>query len=92
MASTVVLQSVQVYDSAVSDIAVSVSPLAQTTGSGRALVLRDGRAFPAVWSQPSTQAGNPNQCSTPTGVSLASTRTLLAGVRPGGPRTAPDAC
>ncbi|WP_431941720.1 DUF3048 C-terminal domain-containing protein [Nocardia grenadensis] len=48
MAGTVVLQSVQVYDSAISDIAGSVSPLAQTTGSGRALVLRDGRAFPAI--------------------------------------------
>ncbi|MET8800532.1 DUF3048 domain-containing protein [Nocardia sp. NPDC004568] len=57
MASTVVLQSVQVYDSAVSDIAGSVSPLAQTTGSGRALVLRDGQAFPAEWSRPSPQAG-----------------------------------
>lgn len=65
MAGTVVLQSVQVRDSAVSDIAGSVSPLAQTTGSGPALVLRDGQAFPAEWSRPSPAAGT--TYTTPTG-------------------------
>ena len=64
-ASTVVLQDVPVYDSAVSDIAGSVSPLAQTTGRGRALVLRDGQAFEAEWSRPSAQAGT--TYTTPTG-------------------------
>ncbi|MGW3277252.1 DUF3048 C-terminal domain-containing protein [Nocardia rhamnosiphila] len=68
MASTVVLQSVQVRDSAVSDIAGSVSPLAQTTGSGQALVLRDGQAFPAVWSRTSSQAGT--TYTTPTGTAI----------------------
>ncbi|MFI9535964.1 DUF3048 domain-containing protein [Nocardia fusca] len=67
-ASTVVVQSVQVRDSAVSDIAGSVSPLAQTVGSGRALVLRDGQAFPAVWSRPSPQAGT--TYTTPTGTAI----------------------
>ncbi|WP_169811705.1 DUF3048 domain-containing protein [Nocardia sienata] len=65
VAGTVVLQSVQVRDSAVSDVAGSVSPLAQTTGSGKALLLRDGQAFPAVWSRPSPQAGT--TYTTPTG-------------------------
>ncbi|MFI1461523.1 DUF3048 domain-containing protein [Nocardia carnea] len=65
MASTVVLQSVQVRDSAVSDIAGSVSPLAQTIGSGPALVLRDGQTFPAAWSRPSPDAGT--TYTTPTG-------------------------
>lgn len=68
MASTVVLQSVQVRDSAISDVAGSVSPLAQTTGSGRALVLRDGQAFPAEWSRPSPQAGT--TYTTPTGTAI----------------------
>ncbi|WP_327152123.1 DUF3048 domain-containing protein [Nocardia sp. NBC_01329] len=68
MASTVVLQSVQVDDSAVSDIAGSVSPLAKTTGSGEALVLRDGQAFPAEWSRPSPQAGT--TYTTPTGTAI----------------------
>lgn len=57
MASTVVLQSVQVQNSAISDVAGSVSPLAHTTGSGQALVLRDGQEFPVVWSRPSPEAG-----------------------------------
>ena len=65
MASTVVLQRVQVQDSAISDIAGSVSPLAETIGSGQAVVLRDGRAFPADWSRPSPQAGT--AFTTPTG-------------------------
>ena len=71
MASTVVLQSVQVRDSAVSDVAGSVSPLAQTTGSGRALVLRDGQAFPAVWSRPSPQAGATYTTPTATAIPFA---------------------
>ncbi|WP_281181916.1 DUF3048 domain-containing protein [Nocardia vaccinii] len=71
MASTVVLQSVQVRDSAVRDIVGSVSPVAQTTGSGRALVLRDGRAFPAVWSRPSPQAGTTYTNPTGTAISFA---------------------
>ncbi|MGW0177800.1 DUF3048 domain-containing protein [Nocardia sp. NPDC003345] len=69
MASTVVLQSVQVSDSAVSDVAGSVSPLVQTTGSGDAVVLRDGRAFPAVWSRPSPESGT--TYTTPTGTAIA---------------------
>ncbi len=71
MAGTVVLQSVQVQDSAISDTAGSVSPLARTTGSGRALVLRDGRAFRAEWSRPSPQAGTTYTTSTDTAIPFA---------------------
>ncbi|AHH18123.1 hypothetical protein NONO_c33360 [Nocardia nova SH22a] len=67
-ASTVVLQSVPVRNSAISDVAGSVSPLAQTTGSGQALVLRDGQEFPAVWSRPSPEAGTTYK--TPTGADI----------------------
>lgn len=68
MASTVVLQSVQVRNSAISDVAGSVSPLAQTTGSGQALVLRDGQEFPVSWSRPSPDAGT--TYTTPTGTAI----------------------
>ncbi|MEV3961175.1 DUF3048 domain-containing protein [Nocardia sp. NPDC050193] len=71
MAGTVVLQSVQVQDSAISDTAGSVSPLARTTGSGRALVLRDGRAFPAEWFRPSPQAGTTYTTSTGAAIPFA---------------------
>ena len=67
--STVVMQSVPVQNSAISDVAGSVaSPLAQTTGSGQALVLRDGQEFPAVWSRPSPEAGT--TYTTPTGADI----------------------
>ncbi len=70
-ASTVLLQSVQVRDSTVRDIAGNVSPVARTTGSGRALVLRDGQSFPAVWSRPSPQAGTTYTTATGTAISFA---------------------
>lgn len=56
-ASTVVLQDVRVHDSALSDVAGNVSPFAETLGSGRAVILRDGLAFEAVWSRPSPGVG-----------------------------------
>ncbi|WP_280415061.1 DUF3048 domain-containing protein [Nocardia carnea] len=68
MAGTVVLQSVPVSNSAISDVAGSVSPLAETTGSGQALVLRDGQAFPAEWSRPSPSAGT--TYTSPTGTPI----------------------
>ncbi|WP_062976001.1 DUF3048 domain-containing protein [Nocardia flavorosea] len=68
MPSTVVLQSVQVSNSSISDVAGSVSPLVRTTGSGPAVVLRDGQAFPASWSRPSQDAGT--TYTTPTGAPI----------------------
>ena len=56
-AGTVVLQDVQVRNSAFHDVAGSVSPLVETVGSGHAVVLRDGAAFPAEWSRPSPESG-----------------------------------
>ncbi|WP_243789314.1 DUF3048 domain-containing protein [Saccharopolyspora gloriosae] len=56
-AGTVVLQEVNVRDSSLSDSKGSVSPHAETVGSGRAVVLRDGLAFDARWSRPSPDVG-----------------------------------
>lgn len=56
-ASTVVLQEVPVHDSALSDSVGNASPFAETVGTGRAVVLRDGLAFEAVWSRPSPEVG-----------------------------------
>jgi len=56
-ASTVVLQSVVVRPSGISDVLGNASPFAQTIGSGPALVLRDGARFAAQWSRPSADAG-----------------------------------
>lgn len=56
-AATVVLQSVVVRPSAISDVRGTVSPYAETVGSGSAVVLRDGMRFPARWSRPSPTSG-----------------------------------
>ena len=51
-AATVLVQKVTTRPSAIRDAAGAVSPYAVTTGEGEAVVLRDGRAFPARWSRP----------------------------------------
>jgi hypothetical protein len=56
-AATVVLQSVVVRPSGISDVLGNVSPYAQTVGAGAALVLRDGMRFPARWSRPTPDSG-----------------------------------
>ncbi|WP_353945900.1 DUF3048 domain-containing protein [Streptomyces sp. HUAS MG91] len=56
-APTVVVQYVDVEPSRFHDVNGSTSPLSRTVGSGRALVLRDGRAHDARWSRPAAQGG-----------------------------------
>ncbi|MFJ4713358.1 DUF3048 domain-containing protein [Streptomyces sp. NPDC088785] len=56
-APTVVVQYVDVLPSRFHDVNGSTSPLSRTVGSGRALVLRDGRVFDARWSRPSPRSG-----------------------------------
>ncbi|MEY8039755.1 DUF3048 domain-containing protein [Saccharopolyspora cebuensis] len=57
LASTVVLQHVRVTGSRIQDVGGNVSPFAETVGTGRAVVLRDGRAFEGTWSRPAPDAG-----------------------------------
>ena len=67
-ASTVVLQTVKIRDSQFHDVVGSASPFAETVGTGKALVLRDGQAFEANWSRPSVEAGT--TYTTPSGQPL----------------------
>ncbi|GAA2760797.1 DUF3048 domain-containing protein [Actinopolymorpha rutila] len=55
--ATVVVQYANVRRSALKDSAGNYSPYTETVGSGRALVLRDGRAYDARWSRPRAAAG-----------------------------------
>lgn len=55
--ATVVLQRVTVRDSEQQDKLGSVTPYAETVGSGEAEVLRDGRVYEARWSRPSADSG-----------------------------------
>ncbi|GAA0536030.1 DUF3048 domain-containing protein [Saccharopolyspora thermophila] len=54
--STVAIQQVAVRESAIRDAAGNPSPIAQTVGSGRVVVLRDGRAFEGTWNRPAPEA------------------------------------
>ncbi|MFI8950004.1 DUF3048 domain-containing protein [Streptomyces sp. NPDC053750] len=55
--ATVVVQHVKVRDSAFRDSLGSNSPYVETVGSGRAEVLRDGRAHEATWKRPTAADG-----------------------------------
>lgn len=56
-APTVVVQSVVVHPSQLSDVLGNVSPYAETIGSGAAVVLRDGATHACRWSRPSADQG-----------------------------------
>ncbi|MDX6310732.1 MAG: hypothetical protein QOF44_196 [Streptomyces sp.] len=54
---TVVIQYVTVRASGYHDRWGNSSPYSETVGSGRAVVLRDGRAYDGTWSRPSAAGG-----------------------------------
>jgi hypothetical protein len=56
-APTVVIQYVNVRDSRFKDRGGNVTPYSETTGTGTALVLRDGKAYQSRWSRPAPDAG-----------------------------------
>jgi hypothetical protein len=56
-AATVIVQYVKIRDSRYGDKTGSVTPYSQTVGSGRALVLRDGKEYEARWSRPEPSDG-----------------------------------
>lgn len=54
--ATVIIQKVRTHESVVRDAAGHPSPVAETIGSGSALVLRDGKSFEGTWNRPSPEA------------------------------------
>jgi len=56
-AATVVIQYVDQQPSAYFDRGGGNTPHAQTIGSGKAIVLRDGQAWRTTWERPSAEAG-----------------------------------
>lgn len=68
-ADTVLVQQVTTRNSAVHDVAGSVSPVAVTTGGGGGEILRDGRSYPIRWSRPGPT--DPVRITTPDGKDLA---------------------
>ncbi|MGH3320240.1 MAG: DUF3048 domain-containing protein [Streptosporangiaceae bacterium] len=56
-AATVVIQHVEEHPSRFRDSLGNATPYIKTVGSGKALVLRGGRAYRARWSRPKPRAG-----------------------------------
>lgn len=56
-APTIVVQYVKTTRSQFHDVNGSYTPLVQTVGKGRAVVLRDGKAYQARWSRESEEEG-----------------------------------
>ncbi|MEU8270860.1 DUF3048 domain-containing protein [Sphaerisporangium sp. NPDC049002] len=56
-APTIVIQYAKTTRSEFHDFTGSYTPLIQTTGTGKAVVLRDGKAYKAEWSRSSEKAG-----------------------------------
>ncbi|MFE9044501.1 DUF3048 domain-containing protein [Streptomyces sp. NPDC007818] len=67
--ATVVIQRVTIRPSDFRDVTGAVSPYTETTGSGTATVLRDGRAYEGRWSRPDPAGGT--TFTTPDGRPLA---------------------
>ena len=55
--ATVVVQYTGIRSSRFKDRWGNVSPYTPTVGSGRAVVLRDGRAYDVRWSRPNAASG-----------------------------------
>ncbi|WP_246095954.1 DUF3048 domain-containing protein [Streptomyces botrytidirepellens] len=56
-AATVVVQHTTVRPSRFHDVLGSVTPFTETVGSGKAVVLRDGKAYETRWSRPGAGGG-----------------------------------
>ena len=57
VASSVIIQFVEQYDSKYGDRFGGKTPLARTIGSGNALILRNGQRFSGTWSRPTAESG-----------------------------------
>ena len=57
VASSVIIQFVEQYDSKYGDRFGGKTPLARTIGSGTAIILRNGQRFAATWSRPTAESG-----------------------------------
>ncbi|MGA0710126.1 MAG: DUF3048 domain-containing protein [Ilumatobacteraceae bacterium] len=57
VASSVIIQFVEQYDSKYGDRFGGKTPLARTIGSGTAIILRNGQRFAGTWSRPTAESG-----------------------------------
>ncbi|WP_018658020.1 DUF3048 domain-containing protein [Actinomadura flavalba] len=84
--ATVVLQYAKTTRSKFHDFLGAYTPLIHTTGEGRALVLRDGRAHDARWSRPSEDKGTTFTTAGGEPMTFARGQVWVVLVNEGGPK------
>lgn len=84
---TVVIQYAKTTRSKFHDFLGNYTPLIHTTGTGRALVLRDGKSYKAEWSRPSEKTGTTFTTADGKPMTFAQGQVWVVLVNDGKPRT-----
>jgi hypothetical protein len=85
-APTIVVQYAKTTRSRFHDFLGSYTPLIQTTGTGKALVLRDGKSYDARWSRPSEDRGTTFTTAAGAPMTFATGQVWVVLVNDGKPR------
>lgn len=85
--TTVVIQRARTTRSQFHDFLGNYTPLVQTVGTGKATVLRDGKAYDARWSRPAEQAGTTFTTASGTPMTFAPGQVWVVLVNDGKPTT-----
>jgi hypothetical protein len=85
-APTIVVQYAKTTRSRFHDFLGSYTPLIQTTGTGKAVVLRDGRSYDARWSRPAEDRGTTFTTATGDPMTFATGQVWVVLVNDGKPR------
>ena len=86
-APTVVVQYAKTTRSRFRDFLGSYTPLVRTVGTGRAVVLRDGKSYAAKWSRPSEDEGTTFTTRSGAPMTFATGQVWVVLVNDGKPRT-----
>jgi hypothetical protein len=85
-APTVVIQYAKTTRSRFHDFLGSYTPLVRTVGTGRAVVLRDGKSYAAKWSRPSERKGTTFTTTSGAPMTFATGQVWVVLVNDGKPR------
>jgi hypothetical protein len=83
---TIVVQYAKTTRSRFHDFLGNYTPLVQTVGTGKAVVLRDGKAYTAKWSRPSESKGTTFTTTSGEPMTFASGQVWVVLVNSGKPR------
>jgi hypothetical protein len=82
---TIVIEYTQLTRSRFKDVLGNYTPLIHTTGTGKAVVLRDGQEFQANWSRPTNKSGTTFTTAAGAPMTFATGQVWVFFVKPGKP-------